>query len=182
MANVNKIEQYNKGTVFPDSYEETYLATKHISDIKLAIPNDIFKKLKQKIEEKGLYFGDDSVLRNIIAGIIKGNIILQGPPGTGKTTLAKIICDVFEVAYTEATANSDWTTYDSIGGLQPSANDEGHEVIEGKNGYVVSSILKCCDLIVKNENDNGTLQGNWLILDELNRCEIDKVFGDLFTA
>lgn len=27
MANVNKIEQYNKGTVFPDSYEETYLAT-----------------------------------------------------------------------------------------------------------------------------------------------------------
>lgn len=96
-----------------------------------------------------MYFGDDSVLRNIIAGIIKGNIILQGPPGTGKTTLAKIICDVFEVAYTEATANSDWTTYDSIGGLQPSANDEGHEVIEGKNGYVVSSILKCCDLIVK---------------------------------
>ena len=39
MANVNKIEQYNKGTVFPDSYEETYLATKHISDIKLTIPN-----------------------------------------------------------------------------------------------------------------------------------------------
>lgn len=182
MANVNKIEQYNKGTVFPDSYEETYLATKHISDIKLTIPNDIFIKLKEKIEEKGLYFGDDSVLRNIIAGIIKGNIILQGPPGTGKTTLAKIICDVFGVSYTEATANSDWTTYDSIGGLQPSANDEGHEVIEGKNGYVVSSILKCCDLIVRNENDNGLLQGNWLILDELNRCEIDKVFGDLFTA
>lgn len=182
MANVNKIDQYNKGTVFPDSYKETYIATKHISDIKLTIPSDIFAKFKQKIEEKGLYFGDDSVLRNVIAGIIKGNIILQGPPGTGKTTLAKIICDVFEVAYTEATANSDWTTYDSIGGLQPSANDEGHEVIEGKNGYVVSSILKCCDLIVKNENDNGTLQGNWLILDELNRCEIDKVFGDLFTA
>lgn len=182
MANVNKIEQYNKGTVFPDSYEETYLATKHISDIKLTIPNDIFIKFKEKIEEKGLYFGDDSVLRNIIAGIIKGNIILQGPPGTGKTTLAKIICDVFGVSYTEATANSDWTTYDSIGGLQPSANDEGHEVIEGKNGYVVSSILKCCDLIVRNENDNGVLQGNWLILDELNRCEIDKVFGDLFTA
>lgn len=182
MANVNKIEQYNKGTVFPDSYEETYLATKYISDIKLMIPDNIFHIFKEKITEKGLYFGDDSVLRNIIAGVIKGNVVLQGPPGTGKTTLAKIICDVFEVSYTEATANSDWTTYDSIGGLQPTANDEGKEVIVGKNGYVVSSVLKCCDLIVKHENDNGKLQGNWLILDELNRCEIDKVFGDLFTA
>ena len=182
MANVNKIEQYNKGTVFPDSYEETYLATKQISDIKINIPDDVFSKFKEKIDEKGLYFGDDSVLRNIIAGIIKGNIVLQGPPGTGKTTLAKIICDVFDVSYTEATANSDWTTYDSIGGLQPTANDEGQEVIVGKNGYVVSSVLECCDLIVKNENDDGILQGNWLILDELNRCEIDKVFGDLFTA
>ena len=182
MANVNKIEQYNKGTVFPDSYEETYLATKHISNIKINIPDDVFSKFKEKIDEKGLYFGDDSVLRNIIAGIIKGNIVLQGPPGTGKTTLAKIICDVFDVSYTEATANSDWTTYDSIGGLQPTANDEGQEVIVGKNGYVVSSVLECCDLIVKSENDDGILQGNWLILDELNRCEIDKVFGDLFTA
>lgn len=182
MANVNKIEQYNKGTVFPDSYEETYLATKYISDIKLMIPDNIFHIFKEKITEKGLYFGDDSVLRNIIAGVIKGNVVLQGPPGTGKTTLAKIICDIFDVSYTEATANSDWTTYDSIGGLQPTANDEGKEVIVGKNGYVVSSVLKCCDLIVKYENDNGKLQGNWLILDELNRCEIDKVFGDLFTA
>ena len=182
MANVNKIEQYNKGTVFPDSYEETYLATKYISDIKLMIPDNIFHIFKEKITEKGLYFGDDSVLRNIIAGVIKGNVVLQGPPGTGKTTLAKIICDIFDVSYTEATANSDWTTYDSIGGLQPTANDEGKEVIVGKNGYVVSSVLKCCDLIVKHENDNGKLQGNWLILDELNRCEIDKVFGDLFTA
>lgn len=132
MANVNQIEQYNKGTLFPKTYEETYLATKHICDVKLDIPEGVFAKLKLAIEEKGLYFGDDSVLRNIIAGLIKGNIILQGPPGTGKTTLAKLICNVFNVDFTEATANSDWTTYDSIGGLQATANEEGQEVIVGK--------------------------------------------------
>ena len=45
MANVNKIDQYNKGTVFPDSYKETYIATKHISDIKLTIPRGVSQSL-----------------------------------------------------------------------------------------------------------------------------------------
>lgn len=48
MANVNKIEQYNKGTVFPDSYEETYLATKHISDINLIFQMMYFMNLRER--------------------------------------------------------------------------------------------------------------------------------------
>ncbi|MEY8257494.1 AAA family ATPase [Erysipelotrichaceae bacterium 66-17] len=183
MANLDKIEQYNQGNIYPETYEETYLATKHIKNEKLVIPTDVFERLKEAILERDLYFGEEAVLRDIVSGLIKGNIILQGPPGTGKTTLAKLLCQVFDVGYTEATANSEWTTYDSIGGLQPTANEEGQEVIVGKNGYVVSSIVKCCDTIVeyKEKNKEG-LQGNWLIIDEINRCEIDKVFGDLFTA
>lgn len=182
MANLNQIEQFNNGNIFPETYEDTYLATKHIAGKSINVPEDIVEKLKEKIQEKGLYFGDDSVLREIATGVVKGNIILQGPPGTGKTSLAKIICEVFNVEYDEATAISDWTTYDTIGGLQPDADENGHEVLSGKKGCIVESIIHCCNSVVQSEHYEGEKQASWLILDELNRCEIDKVFGELFTA
>ena len=182
MANLDQIEQFNNGNIFPETYADTYLATKHIAGKSIDVPENVVEKLKEKIQEKGLYFGDDSVLREIATGVVKGNIILQGPPGTGKTSLAKIICEVFNVEYDEATAISDWTTYDTIGGLQPDADETGHEVLSGKNGCIVESIIHCCNSVVQSEHYEGQKQASWLILDELNRCEIDKVFGELFTA
>lgn len=181
MANLNQIEQFNNGNIFPEEYSTTYIATKHIADKAIIIPDKIIEKLKNKIDEKGLYFGNEDILKDIVIGLIKGNIILQGPPGTGKTTLAKIICEVFNVEYDEATAISDWTTYDTIGGLQPDF-DGTNEILSGKNGCIVDSILHCCNTVVKKEHYNGEKQASWLILDELNRCEIDKVFGELFTV
>lgn len=181
MANLDQIEQFNKGNIFPEDYSLTYVATKYISDKTISIPESVLNKLKSKIKEKGLYFGNNDVLSEIVTGLVKGNIILQGPPGTGKTTLAKIICEVFNVDYDEATAISDWTTYDTIGGLQPDF-DGKNEVLTGKNGCIVESILHCCNTVVKNEHYSGEKQASWLILDELNRCEIDKVFGELFTV
>lgn len=182
MAQLDQIEQFNNGNLFPETYVDTYIATKHIAREALSIPEEVLTKLKDKIAEKGLYFGDESVLREIVTGLVKGNIILQGPPGTGKTTLAKILCEVFETNYDEVTAIADWTTYDTIGGLQPAADESGHEVLAGKNGCVVESIIHCCDSVAQNLHYDGKKQANWLILDELNRCEIDKAFGELFTA
>ncbi len=182
MAKLDQIEQFNNGNIFPETYDNTYLATRYIADKAIVIPDNVLEKLKEKIEERGLYFGDESVLQEIITGIIKGNVILQGPPGTGKTSLAKIICEVFNVDYNEATAISDWTTYDTIGGLQPDVDGSGNEILIGKNGCIVESIVNCCNSIVQSEHYEGEKQASWLILDELNRCEIDKVFGELFTA
>lgn len=181
MANLDQIEQFNNGNIFPEDYSTTYVATKHIASKAVSIPSNVLGLLKSKIKEKGLYFGKEDVLSEIVTGLVKGNIILQGPPGTGKTTLAKLICEVFNVEYDEATAISDWTTYDTIGGLQPDF-DGKNEILTGKNGCIVESILHCCNTVVKNEHYSGEKQASWLILDELNRCEIDKVFGELFTV
>lgn len=182
MANLDKIEEYNNGTLFPDNYEDTYLATKHVQNYPLEIIGDIVEELKKEVANAGLYFDDDDMLKEIATGLIRGNIILQGPPGTGKTTLATIICRVFNVKHEVITAVSDWTTYDTIGGLQPSVDDEGNEVITGKNGRIVESIIECCNTVLAKEKHTGIEQASWLVVDELNRSEIDKVFGDLFTV
>lgn len=182
MASIDKINEYNEGTLWPFNYDDTYIATKHVQGLPLVLVDDLVSKLEKEVEAAGLFFDDEDLLKEIATGLIKGNIILQGPPGTGKTTLAAIICDVFDVKYDVITAVSDWTTYDTIGGLQPSVDDEGNEIIVGKNGRIVESIINCCNTVLEKEHHGGEKQASWLVVDELNRSEIDKVFGDLFTV
>lgn len=182
MSNLETIKQYNEGKVYPEKYDETYLATKHIQKHPLEIPDKLVEELNKAVKERGLFFDNENLMKDIAAGLIRGNIILQGPPGTGKTTLAEIISKVFRVDYEIVTAVSDWTTYDTIGGLQPDVDEEGNEIITGKNGRIVDSIIDCCNAILRKEHYGTEKQASWLYIDELNRSEIDKVFGDLFTV
>lgn len=182
MASIDKINEYNQGSLWPFNYDDTYIATKHIQGLPLVLADDLVSKLESAVADAGLFFDDEDLLKEIATGLIKGNVILQGPPGTGKTTLAAIICSVFDVNHEVITAVSDWTTYDTIGGLQPSVDDEGNEIITGKNGRIVESIINCCNTVLKKEHHAGDKQASWLVVDELNRSEIDKVFGDLFTV
>lgn len=178
-----QMKLYESGGEYPQNYSDTYLATKYVIDYKLEIPDDILNVFKSKLISENFYLPDETTIVEILTGIISGNIILQGPPGTGKTKLTKIICDLFNVDCDIVTATSDWTTYDTIGGYQPSVDDEGNEIIEGKNGKIVDSIIECCNLVVAKEKHGIQMkQAKWAIIDELNRSEIDKVFGDLFTV
>ncbi|ULO07122.1 AAA family ATPase [Paenibacillus sp. 19GGS1-52] len=139
--------------------------------------------LKGKIREISQNFAISSEsIYSIYYGLIMGNVILEGPPGTGKTTLAKVISEqLFNVRLVESTANIEWTVYDLVG-RKTLEIVEGKEQIVPENGHITKSIIECCHQISRHEENRLEPQAEWLLIDEINRCKIDRAFGEFFTV
>ena len=74
-----------------------------------------------------------------------------------------------DIDYKMVTAMSDWSTYDTIGGYKPDK--------DGALFFDEGIFLQ----LFKNSEDYSPMN-KWLIIDEINRADIDKAFGSLFSV
>ena len=132
--------------------------------------NDNNKDLELN-ELKDTFFSEE-FFNNIIDTLkVKKNIILQGPPGTGKTFISKKLAEritgkkenIFSIQFHQSYSYEEFVV-----GYKP--NSEGNFALQK------GSLIQICEKARQNENENFVM-----FIDEINRANISKVFGELLS-
>lgn len=98
-------------------------------------------------------------------------VVLYGPTGTGKTTFAKQLAKETSIGYNLNTATPSWTPSDIIGGISPDYTGDS---------VSYRTQLGCVSEGVRRARQFDSEYS--VILDEITRADISKIFGPLYTA
>jgi hypothetical protein len=135
-----------------------YLGREFVEFRPSRVVDPLFERLR------GLSLGRLVLVAHLAAG---RGLLLVGPPGSGKTSLLTDLLRGLGIGFSIETGNPEWTPYDTIGGRDIRGN-----VVEG---FVTRAIRRCSEEL----GSRGV--PHWLIIDEVNRANVDLAFGKLFT-
>ena len=125
------------------------------------------------------------------------NLILTGAPGTGKTFLAKQLahklvddpnCDEeqnkarynAQVKFVQFHPSYDYT--DFVEGLRPKNDENGQLGFERRDGTFKELCLAALNAQEQAQKDGVEAPAFVMIIDEINRGQVSKIFGELFFA
>jgi MoxR-like ATPase len=101
-----------------------------------------------------------AVLASLIAG---KSLLLAGPPGSGKTSYIRDLLEELGIDYVLRTGNPEWTAFDVVGGFD----------LQGRwrDGFITDATRRSLE----------SRRPVWIVVDELNRANLDLALGEYFT-
>ena len=138
-------------------------------------PNGNCEYTIQSMLDEGVFLEHEEIerMKEILQN--KKNLILQGPPGVGKTFIARKLAYVLmgekaDARITSVQFHQSYSYEDFVGGLRPDVSDDQQLIFTPQDG----TFLKLCDR-ARNDSDNKYV----MLIDEVNRGNLSRVFGEL---
>lgn len=176
----------------PESYGRREAVVDMLAGSVVEVPpysifQDFNGKIPPSIFTDDLYFPEsqdiitpEKLAKQISSALRSGkHIIFTGPPGTGKTEVAERVAqhlaDNHGYLYNDwklTTATADWSTFNTVGGYMPSPEKDSDR-LDFHPGVLLNRFKDSREGVPTNEPT---------VIDEINRADIDKAFGQLFTT